>query len=155
MSLTLHLGVLDINHRNVQAGKKGKKSTRTTGDIAEILESKYHIMRIFLELHEKDIVRELEEGLQRTHNTILGGGPIDLDAFGEGTSKITAMMKDFLANKEMEKIGYPGVPTKAALKGVNHRLKHPYSKRNPKPRASFIDTGQYQAAMKAWIDSNA
>ena len=57
-------------------------------------------------------------------------------------------MKQFISSGEMEKLGYPGVPTKAALMGVNHRLK---KKRGPR-RVSFIDTGQYQANLTNWVE---
>jgi len=48
----------------------------------------------------------------------------------------------------METLGYPGVPTRAALMGVNSRLK----KRRGKRRPSFRDTGLYQASFMAWVD---
>jgi len=50
--------------------------------------------------------------------------------------------------KEVEKLGIPGVPTKAALRGVNHRLKHPYRRRGARP--SFVDTSLYMSSFKAW-----
>lgn len=155
MTITLHLGVIDVPHDNIS--KKAKASNKTTGDVAEILEGKYHLFRVFLETHEAEIVADLEAGLQSAADAILSGAPVNLDPFGEGTSSITARMKDFLAQGEMEKLGYPGVPVKASGKtpfrkgGINHRLKHPYSSKNS-PRQSFIDTGQLQASMKAWVD---
>jgi hypothetical protein len=43
--------------------------------------------------------------------------------------------------------GMPGVPTRRALDGISKRLKN----KKGDPRASFVDTGTYQAAMRAWV----
>jgi hypothetical protein len=61
------------------------------------------------------------------------------------------MFSNFLALQEVEKLGIPGVPTQAALKGISHRLKHPYRKSNPR-RPSFVDTGEYMRSAAFWID---
>jgi hypothetical protein len=53
--------------------------------------------------------------------------------------------------QEIESMGLRGVPTKAALKGINHRLRHPYRKSNPR-RPSFVDTGLYVASFRAWME---
>ena len=76
--------------------------------------------------------------------------------------QISTYFKQFLAMRQIEGFGIPGVPTQAALNGVNHRFKNPRGKwtgkgkdrkfqRNPR-RPSFIDTGMYQASSKAWFD---
>lgn len=166
---TLHLGVIDVSYlppqpTTPQPKKAPKRPGRSrvhkrhakkyenisTGDVAEILEAKYHIFEVFFREHEADIAKDIENSLGGAIESLLMGGPPQLDAFGSATSSIEARMKRFLSDQEMEKLGYPGVPTQAALRGVSHRFKNPYAKRAPRP--SFIDTGTLQASMKSWVD---
>ena len=138
---TLFLGVIDVPYLDAEG--------KTTGDVAEILEKKYHVMEIFAETHGQQIADHLAEGMGGALESLMMGGPTDLTkAMGGATSKIADDMKQFIASGEMETLGYPGVPTKAALAGVNHRLK---KKRGPR-RVSFVDTGQYQASMTDWVE---
>lgn len=160
---TLHLGVIEQVYqlprkkkvgrarkgKNARPKKSGAARTITTGDVAEILEAKYHIMEIFYELNKKFVGDSLTKSLQGSLESVLMGGPPSADPFKAACSSIETRMKDFISKGEMEKIGYPGVPTQAALKGINHRLAHPYAKAN-KRRPSFIDYGLYQQSMKAW-----
>lgn len=174
MTLILHLGVVDIPYKSeaptvpkrvsTRARRRGKRdwvdegaqehsATKTTGDVATILEDHYHIMEVFIE--EGGGAEKLEEvfrhSAENAMEAILKGAPsADLNITGEATSEIEAAFKIFLALKLMDGL-FPGVPTKASLKGINHRLKHPYAKGN-KPRPSFIDTGLYQSSFKAWTD---
>ena len=156
MSITLHLGVTEIPYANnpqlsAKQRKKSKASTQTTGDVAEILEAEYHIMQIFFNLHDKGIAKDLESSLEGALENLLTGAPLGGNAFAEAESEIEQRFKNFLTNREMETLGYPGVPTQAALAGINHRLKHPYKKSNPR-RPSFVDTGLYESSFKAWVD---
>ena len=154
MSMTLHLGVVDIPYSEppspVKRGRKPKRVAAqiSTGDVAGFLEAEYHVMEVFFEANAEKIVGYLEHSLAGTLEGILMGAPLGQDAFGTATSDIEERFRDFLSNKEMEALGYPGVPTQAALQGISHRFKN---KRGPKPRPSFIDTGLYQASFKAWI----
>ena len=70
---------------------------------------------------------------------------------GAGASRVEEMFKDFISSGEAERVGVAGAPTAAALRGVNHRLLHPYAKANPR-RVSFRDTGLFQSSFKAWVD---
>jgi hypothetical protein len=151
----LHLGVADLPYNQAQPpprkGRRRRKtsaSTVTTGDVAEFLENRYHIMEIFFQERQADIAGYLENSLEGALENVLLGAPPSNDPFGTATSEIEDRFKMFLSNKEMEALGYPGVPTQAALKGVNHRLKLRKGPRRP----SFIDTGLYQASFHAWID---
>lgn len=108
-------------------------------------------MEVFFEYRQQLIAKELESGLAGTLESLLMGAPPLIDPFGAATSKIETMFKRFITEKQMDRIGYPGVPTKASLAGVNHRLLHPFAKSNPQ-RPSFVDTGQYVGAFRAWID---
>lgn len=148
---TLHLGVLDIPYAQAPKGKRSRRpGTETTGDVAEWLENKYHVMEIFFEQKaESLIVPELEKSITGAIVNLFAGAPPTADPFGGATAKIEDAFKQFLSTKEMEKLGYPGVPTQAALMGVSHRFAHPYKRRPPRP--SFIDTGLYQASIKAWF----
>jgi hypothetical protein len=146
---TLHLGVVDQPYVQRGSGRgKRKASTVSTGDVAEWLENRYHILENFVQMHEADIAADLEASMSGALENLLLGGPIG-DFLGSATSKIEDRMKQFLSLSEMETIGYPGVPTQAALKGINHRKKRP---RTGTRRPSFIDTGLYQASLKAWAD---
>lgn len=78
------------------------------------------------------------------------GAPVSLDPFGSATSKIEDRFKQMLSTRELDSLGFPGIPTAAAQRGVNHRFKHPYKKRAARP--SFIDTGTFQASAKAWVE---
>lgn len=170
MTRTLHLGVIDVPYverepegrRAKRLAKNAKRvlpeklrhpdaNEKTTGDIAEILESKYGVMEAFFDNKEVEIVGHLTESLAGALEDLIAGAPTaDRDPFAEGASQIEEMFRNFLSSREAEHIGIDGTPTKAAKKGINHRLKHPYAKANPR-RPSFIDTGLYQASMKAWV----
>jgi len=149
----LHLGVADQPYsepapKDVNSTVKGAP---TTGDVAQWLEDKYGVMQAFYTAHEQDIADSLSESVGDTMEALLMGAPTTMDAFGAANSRIEEMFKDFLSSGQAEQVGIEGAPTGAALRGVNHRLKHPYAKENPR-RKSFIDTGLYQASFKAWCD---
>lgn len=166
-TLTLHLGMIDVPYANevkrekVSHAKKGKANkpikrktengTQTTGDVAEILEAKYHIMDTFAFARLPDIAKELEDSIAGSLESLLMGGNTAPNPFAKAESAITNMFKDFLAKGDVEHMGIDGVPTQAAQHGVNHRLVHPYAKSNPR-RESFIDTGGYHDHFIAWID---
>ena len=166
-NLVLKLGVIDVPYANqakkekMPQAKKGKANkplkpktesgTQTTGDVAEILEKKYGIMDTFQFAHLPDIAHELEDSLAGALETLMMGGQPDPNPFAKAESAITTMFKKFLDNGEVEHMGIEGVPTQAALDGVNHRLKHPYAKGNPR-RESFIDTGGYHDHFTCWVE---
>jgi hypothetical protein len=138
---TLHLGVLDVPYAT------GGKST---GDVADILEAKYHVMEIFFEEHQAQIAGAFEETIGDQLENLLSGAPPNSNSLAAATGQVETMFHKFISMQEMDGI-QPGVPTKAALKGVNHRLARPTAKGNPQ-RPSFRDTGLYDASFKAWID---
>lgn len=142
--MKLSLGVIEIPYDN---------TGKTTGDVAEILETKYHVMGVFGFLHLDDIARDLEDGAAANLENMLMGAPVSADPYAGAMSKIEQRFRDFLSLGEMNKFGFAGIPTAAALAGVNHRLAHPYAKANPS-RPSFVDTGLYESSFKAWIADN-
>ncbi|CAB3741089.1 hypothetical protein LMG22037_06453 [Paraburkholderia phenoliruptrix] len=155
--ITLHLGVIDLPYVERAETGKGKKkpkksaATKTTGEVAEILEEKYGVLDTFAFARLPDIAKALEDSIAGQLETMMMGGNPSGNPFGGAESSITTMMKNFVSLQEIEHMGIEGVPTKAALNGVNHRLKHPYAKANPR-RPSFIDTSLYWSTLIAWFD---
>lgn len=143
--LTLHLGVIDQPYRT--AGKKG--GATTTGNVASILEAKYDLMQTFAHVHWSTIETALTVSIQNALEAVIMGRRVD--PWDRGAQHIQADFRKFISSFEAERVGIPGTPTKAALRGVNHRLKHPYRKSNPR-RPSFRDTGLYMASFRAWVD---
>jgi hypothetical protein len=125
------------------------RQASTTGDVAQILEDKYGVMSTFVLLHEPEIADFLANGLAGSLETIIQGGPPPANPFAGGESAVEQSFRTFLDSKEIESTGIPGVPTMAAQRGVSHRFKHPYAKREPRP--SFIDTGTYSSAFRVWV----
>lgn len=166
MTMTLILGVNDIPYsvrpksaRRVAKPRKTLKVKRrpsggfngtTTGDVAGFLEAKYHVMQAFADLYEPEIATALEDSLAGAMESIQQGAPPSIDPFGSAMSTIEQDFRDAIDRKIFDGL-IPGVPTKAAIGGVDHRLKHPYRKSNPS-RPSFRDTGLYQTNFRAWIE---
>jgi hypothetical protein len=153
--MILHLGVVDIPYAQApkrHQRKAGTGGTQTTGDVAGWLENRYHVMEIFAEEKGDKIAAALEDSLAGAlESAFMGAANMNnYDPTGKAMTDIEDAFKVFLSSQEIEKLGYPGVPTQAAQDGVNRRLKHPYQKRAARP--SFIDTGLYQSSFKAWID---
>lgn len=134
--ITFHLGVIDIPY--------GDEDT-TTGDVAEYLEEKYQIMQTFFDRYGNDIADLMSKDLAASLENMFAGAPPAKDPFAEAMSKVHNLFVAFLDNQEMN--GMPGVPTRRALDGISKRLKN----KKGDPRASFVDTGTYQAAMRAWV----
>lgn len=163
MPVILHLGVVDISYSNespapkkVAKARKGKANkprkpkgasqpVMTTGAVAEILEAEYGILGEFAERYGQQIADAFANSAAGALESVMMGTPVN-DPYATATTEIEESMKLFLDLEEMN--GKPGVPTKAALDGVNHRLKI----KKGAPRPSFIDTGLMQANYRAWTD---
>lgn len=143
--LTLHLGVLVQPYRS----KSRKASALTTGDVAGFLEARYGLMAAFYRVHQTDVAKAIETSLGGAMEALMMGQRVD--PWGRGMQAIQQEFRDFINSKEAERVGIPGTPTGAALRGVNHRLKHPYASRNPR-RPSFRDTGLLSSSFRAWVD---
>jgi hypothetical protein len=126
--------------------RRSRASQKTTGDVAEILEARYGIMETFFNAHSRDIVQAMEGSLSGTLENLLLGAPTAGASFGAATAEIEREFRQFLSNREMD--GMPGIPTQAAMMGVNRRLKV----RRGAMRPSFVDTGLYQQSFTAWVD---
>jgi len=138
----LVLGVLDVGYT------EGTDST-TTGDVAEHLEDKYHIMRSFVELHEDEIAEAMAKDMAGLIESVQMGGKTDFKLPGAMQS-IQNQFRRFLTQGEMQRLMPATQPIAAADAGVNHRKKRPYVKKN-KARAAFVDTGLYRASFRAWM----
>jgi hypothetical protein len=161
--LKIVMGVIDIPYvgsepRKARAArlKKGRKAPKTernagnitTGDVAEILEAKYHPMEIYFEIHGQEVADKMTEGLVGTMENVLAGAPLSVDPFGDAEAFIDSGFKDFITTGEMEGLGYPGVPTKASIERKSARFKKGKSR---KERPSFVDTGLYVDSSKSEI----
>ncbi len=157
---TLIFGVSDIPYsepaeapvkqpkRRAKPIKPKVQTVTTTGQVAEILEAKYGVMRAFFDRHEADIAKDLEDGVGHALEAVLRGAPPSMDVFGPATQLIGEKFKDFLTNKEMDGM-VAGVPTQASLLGISHRFK---GKRGAPGRPSFVDTGTFEANFRTWVE---
>lgn len=144
---TLHLGVLDVGYTDAQG-------TTTTGDVAEILESRYHIMRTFVELKEDLIARVLVDQVAGAIESIAQGKRMTPD-WKPSMGKIEEAFRDFIDSGEMQtqftsfaQTLPEGLTIQAAAEGINHRMKDPDTGTS---RVAFKDTGLYQASFRAWV----
>lgn len=135
--MILHLGVIDQRYASEDV---------STGDVAEFLEAKYHVMEVFAGTHIDQIADDMADNVAGVLENMMAGAPIVADPFLEAMGKTEDRFKNFLSLEEMA--GWPGVPTQAALDGVSSRFKRQHGPRRP----SFIDTGLYQSSFKAWIE---
>lgn len=160
MMPVLHLGVIDVPYvqpppkrrrRRIRAGQV------TTGDVATWLENRYHIMEVFYEEHRDDVVgAAIDESLQGAIESVMLGAPPALDPFGTATSKIEDALKQFIVTGEMDRLGYPGVPTKASqLRASGRRrgarFKSASATGTGAAAVSFYDSGLYESSVRAWI----
>jgi len=135
----LHFGVTLVPYTYGSSG-------RTTHQVAEILEGKYTIMETFARDNEKEIRSLLAAQAGRYAKMAVKGREPNLQP---ALDQIKRMFRSYILSRKLDG-RVKGVPTKASLLGINHRLKHPYAKRAPRP--SFFDTGLYVNAFKAWVE---
>ena len=141
--------------------QKYTTGTASTSEVANFLETKYGILGAMVQKKAPDIQRALEGSFVKGFEEVAAGLP-QRNVYAGGLSQIQAMMKQWLSTQEVERVGLPGVPTKAALDGVSHRFKSGLKGvtmaqkrkgvRKGQRRPSFIDTGLMQASYRAWID---
>ena len=144
--MKLHFGVVDVAYSDPDA-----KGEATTGEVAEVLERKYHVMRVFVEDNQDRIGAWLAEALAAEVDNLVAGKPsanLHFDLTAAVNGKIEERFRDYLALGEWERIS--GQTTQAAAQGITSRKKS--GKGTPRP--AFIDTGLYQAAFRAWLSKN-
>lgn len=142
--LTLHIGVLEQPYRSTSK----KAASVTTGDVAQILEAKYGLFSMFYKTYEKRVADSMAASMKDALEALMMGHAID--PWGPATQQIQRDFRDFISSGEAERVGISGTPTKAALRGVNHRLAHPYASGNPR-RPSFLNTGLLMSSGRAWM----
>ena len=144
--LTLHFGVVEMPYEHDSEGK-------STGDVAELLEEKYHIFETFFDVNELAVADMITEGMQGQLEDLLAGAPPERDPFAAGCAAVETRFRQFLEREEMAQTATPGVPTKAALRRRSLRFK---AKVNPDEagRPSFIDTGLYEASARVWVTAD-
>lgn len=142
--MKLNLGVIDMPYGY------GDEPDKTTHEVANELEDRYKLFTHFFNAYRDEIFREVHEVLSlQLFNHIQYGAPFDEETLILET--VTKRFHVFLELEEMAGLGVKGVPTWAAIRGVNSRLKTEKGPRRP----SFIDGGLLKANFLAWIDFNA
>lgn len=141
--MKLHLGVVDVAY-------SGEDGAKTTGEVAEILEDNYHIMRIFYELNEQFIADKIADALGGALESLAQGKPYSPAMLKPALPKVDERFRDFLDRDEISRLLPATQQIAAAQKGVSHRKKQPYAKKN-KPRPAFVDTGLYQRSFRSWV----
>jgi len=153
----LVLGVIDVPYENEgstpkKKPKRGEGSSRgaatTTVEVATILEEKYGVMQAFYDAHKDTVTSSLISSVEGALETLFSGGPV-VDPFADAGQSIQAEFRTFLMTAEIESMGIPGVPTKAALDRRSLRFKNKVSDH---ARPSFVDTSTYELSMRAWVE---
>ncbi|MDE2105053.1 MAG: hypothetical protein KGL39_47885 [Patescibacteria group bacterium] len=139
--MRLILGVTDISYSEENGG------ATTTGEVAQILEDRYHVMEVFAIEHEDEIAEDLAQAMVDQIQDIASGAPVPRDPFLDATESIRMRFQTFIETEEIARIN-PDTPTQAALEGRTKRRK---GGKGPR-RVSFRDTGTYMASMRAWIE---
>lgn len=150
--MKLLIGVADVPYTD-------SKESASTGDVAEILEEKYHVMEIFYGIHQPDIISTLENGIAGAIENTIAGKKGKADIFLGAYGSIENEFHKYLDNEEMRGM-IDGVPTQAALDGISSRFKKKKNNiyRKGKTvatgvrRPSFIDSGMYRQMFKVWIE---
>lgn len=126
------------------------KEGTTTGDVAGYLERRYHPIEVFYNENAEAIQGQIVEGYGDALESLLMGAPAqDFETvLNAGTSGVEKLFHQFLESGEIEKLGMPGAPTKAAVARKSGRFKKGKAKR---ARPSLIDTGLYDSSFKAWV----
>lgn len=136
----LNLGVIDEAYTAAGGGSK------TTLQVARILESKYHVMETFYELHGQSVHKALNDSVRgAVQSMLLDDAPrFDLDI-----TKIKAAFTNYLDSGEWEKAS--GQYIKAAHN--RHQVHHNdgSKEQNRRSNRAFIRTGQYLQAFQAWL----
>lgn len=145
--MKLKLGVIEVPEPN----------GNTSYGVGKILEEKYTLFSSYVEMHQKDIERELCEALVGAFETFQATGNIARQPFDAAGQELSLGLKKFIYEEELAgKVA--GVPTLAALEGVTTRKVSRGKKTKFKRtktgirRPSFIDSGVFEASTKVWIE---
>ncbi len=139
----LQLGVENVAYSDPEA-----KGATTTGEVAEILEQKYHVMRLFVELHGQSIADAIAQNIANDSAAMAHREKISKIPLKQAMEHIESGFRDYLSADEWQKT--TGQVIAAAQNGVSHRFKS-VKNRKRDPRPAFIDTGLYSASFRAKI----
>ena len=161
--MKLLLGVENVAYSDPDAS-----GATTTAEVAEILEEKYHVMRVFVELHGQEIADVIGQGIADDLEALANDERIGKQMLMGSMGKIESGFRDYLGADEWQQTS--GQTIAAAQNGVSHRFKNAQNrtvsaksvvkagggmgltivatkKRGPRP--AFIDTGLYSASFRA------
>ncbi len=145
------MGKLFLGVENAAYSDPDAKGATTTEQVALILESKYHVMRLFAELHGREIADAIGQTIADDLDAILHGEKTSDAPMADAMQTIQRDFKNYLDADEWQKT--TGQVIAAAQNGVSHRFTKVGRVKNPVrgPRPAFIDTGLYQANFRAEI----
>ena len=141
--MKLQLGVYDIMYKDAKPSKDGTRGPTTTGDVAEILESNYHIMETFYELRKKEITEALAKVMVEAAETQTTADFRDVE------SNIKNKFHAYLQSGEWQVTS--GVIVQAALDGKRSKFIGSKTSKKKGARPAFLDTGQYSNAFLAKV----
>lgn len=148
-----HIVTLRKKRRELrESRKRGFKTGKTAGTVADYLEKQYHIVDVFWAMHGDEVVDLINDiAAERLEKVLAGELNIKDTSLARMSKpampKIQAMFRNFLDKREMD--GQEGVPTTAAINGISHWYRQ---ERGRGQRPSFVDSGIYRAAFRAWIE---
>ncbi len=128
--MKLVMGVVDVAYSDANSG-----GATTTGEVAQILEDKYHVMETFLVTREEKIAEWLADSMGNAIADLVSGGRPNRDPFHDAMKDIEAEFRSFLDANEMahlvaglsegESAAFDWSRTfnSAANQGVSHRFK--------------------------------
>ena len=143
----LALGVVDLLYSDSHGSSSGAQST---GAVAEILESRYHVLEIFYELNQDFIAEQMAQAMEDEIDDLVNGKPPSSDPLYGAHQRIEARFRAWLDSNEIQTILPLKLQVNAAKVGKNSRKKSGKNK-GGQERAAFVDTGQYQSAFRAWL----
>lgn len=138
--MKLQLGVLDL------AYTAGNTAT-TTLKVANILESKYHVMETFYELHHKEIDAAIADSVRQAIGAMAAD---EVPRFKLRVSRIKAAFSNYLDSGEWEHVSGQYI----AAAHNRHRIAHRDGshEQSRSSNRAFIRTGLYRQSFFAWID---
>lgn len=141
--MKLDLGVID------EAYSAGE-GTKTTAQVARILESKYHVMETFYELHAESIQKALADAVGGAVTSMMVDG---VPRFDLKISKIKQAFTNYLDSGEWERVSGQYI----AAAHNRHMIHHNDGSKEQSRRSNraFIRTGMYLQTFLAWLDTHA
>jgi hypothetical protein len=134
--MKLVLGVVEVPYA------EGREDT---GEVAEILEGKFHVMQTFVDMKMDQIVGFIENGIVGALESQLLGAPAGHDTYGSAMSEVEELFHTYIDKEEH------GIQTKAKLAPkAGARRKRQY--RQVASKITFVDSGLYRNNFKAWIE---